>query len=118
VPYSRTVHYEDYERRIGYVRARLRLVATDAGGRAAGVMDDYRPNWGIGEHLSGDALLAGAPITIEDAERLDAGETGFVRLHPISWERWADVRPGARITMHEGARIVGVAEVVEVVRRE
>jgi hypothetical protein len=28
------------------------------------------------------------------------------------------VRPGARITMHEGARIVGVAEVVEVVRRE
>lgn len=70
--------YQDHEQRIGYVRARLRLVAADAGGLAAGVMDDYRPHWGIGERLSGDALLAGAPLTVEDGERLGPGETGIV----------------------------------------
>jgi len=39
-----------------------------------------------------------------------------VRIHPTSWDAWADVRPGERIPMLEGPRIVGIAEVVEVVR--
>jgi hypothetical protein len=112
------VDYQDREQRIGYVRARLRLVAADAGGLTAGVMDDYRPNWGIGERLSGDALLAGASLTVEDGERLGPGETGIVRLHPMYWDAWSEVRPGMRIAMHEGARIVGVAEVLEVVQRD
>jgi hypothetical protein len=112
------VDYEDYEQRVGYVRARLRLVATDAGGCAAGVMDDHRPNWGVGERLSGDAVLAGAPITVEAAARLEPGETGIVRLHPTHWDAWSEVRPGMRNAMHEGARIVGVAEVLKVVRHD
>jgi len=109
------VDYEEIERRFGYVRARLRLVAPEAGGRTTGVWDDYRPNWGIGERLSGDALMAGAPLTVEDRDLIAPGTTGLVRLHPMTWDAWADVRPGQSIPMLEGSRIVGVAEVVEIV---
>jgi hypothetical protein len=112
------VDYEDDERRCGYVRARLRLVPVESGGRPRGVWDDYRPDWGVGERLSGDALMAGAPITIEDADMIAPAGTGIVRLHPITWEAWTDIRPGQHIPMLEGARIVGIAEVLDVVRPE
>jgi len=109
---------DDYQAPIDHIRARLRVVEADDGGPPAGVPDGHRPNWGIGQRLSGDGLLARAPITIEGAERIGPGETGFVRIHPIAWDAWADVRPGDTIPMLEGPRIVGVAEVVEVVRQE
>jgi hypothetical protein len=111
------VDYDDRERRFGFVRARLRLVAAEDGGTTTGVWDDYRPNWGVGERLSGDGLIAGAPITVEGADAIAPGETGIVHLHPTYWDAWADIRVGQSITMLEGARIVGVAEVLEVVRR-
>ena len=107
--------YDDRQERFGYVRARLRLVAVETGGLTKGVCDGYRPNWGVGERLSGDALIAGAPITVEGSDRIAPGDTGFVRLHPTFWDAWADVQPGQSISMLEGPRIVGVAEVVEVV---
>jgi hypothetical protein len=108
----------DYEEPIDHIRAQLRVVATGDGAPPTGVPDGHRPNWGVGQRLSGDALLARALLTIEDGERIAPGETGFVRIHPASWDAWADVRPGETIPMLEGPRIVGIAEVVEVVRRE
>ena len=107
----------DCEEPIGHIRARLRMVATDDGGPPEGITNGHRPNWGIGQRLSGDGLLARARITIEDSERIAPGDTGLVRIHPASWDAWADVRPGETIPMLEGPRIVGIAEVVEVVRR-
>jgi hypothetical protein len=107
--------YDDSEDPVGHIRARLRMVAADDGGPPAGVADGHRPNWGVGQRLSGDGLLARATITIEDAERIAPGDTGFVRIHPVSWDAWADVRPGETIPMLEGPRIVGIAEVIEVV---
>jgi hypothetical protein len=59
--------------------------------------------------------MAGAFITIEAAEAIGPGATGLVRLHPMYWDAWEGVRAGQRITMLEGLRIVGVAEVLEVV---
>jgi hypothetical protein len=109
------VDFDEYEHQIGYVRARLRVVAVEAGGPADGVRNGYRPNWGVGERLSG-SVVADAPITVEDIDRIGPGETGLVRLHPIDWAAWAEVRPGQRIPMIEGARIVGIAELVEIVR--
>jgi hypothetical protein len=100
----------------GYVRARLRVVAVEAGGPAAGVADGARPNWGIGQRLSGDGLLGRAPVTVEGARRIGPAETGLVRIHPADWDAWGAVRPGETIPMLEGPRIVGIAEIVEVVR--
>jgi hypothetical protein len=99
----------------GYVRAHLRVVAVEAGGPASGVASGSRPNWGIGQRLSGDGLLGRAPVSVEDADRIEPGTTGVVRVHPADWEAWADVRPGDTIPMLEGPRIVGVAVVIEVV---
>lgn len=100
----------------GYVRARLRVVALAHGGPEGGVADGARPNWGVGQRLSGDGLLGRAPVTVEGTGRIGPGETGVVRIHPSDWDAWNDVRPGEAIPMLEGPRIVGVAEVVEVVR--
>jgi hypothetical protein len=96
--------FEDYERRFGYIRARLRLLSTEEGGRHSGVVDDYRSDWGIGTQPSGEVLMAGAPITIEGATKLELGETGIARLHPLYWDAWEAVRPGDQITMLEGPR--------------
>jgi hypothetical protein len=110
------VDFEDYEARLGYIRARLRLLMTSEGGRHSGVSDDYRPDWGIGKQPSGDLLMAGAPITIEGSGRLELGETAVARLHPLFWEAWEGVESGALLTMLEGRRVVGVAVVMEVAR--
>lgn len=101
----------------GYIRARLRVVAVGDGGPLAGVPDGARPNWGIGQRLSGDGLLGRAPVTVEEGGSIGPGETSVVRIHPSDWDTWGDVRPGETVPMLEGPRIVGVAEVVEVVRR-
>ena len=92
------------------------MVAVEAGGPPAGVADGARPNWGIGQRLSGDGLLGRAPVTVEGAGTIGPGETGVVRIHPTDWDAWGEVRPGETIPMLEGPRIVGVAEIVEVVR--
>jgi len=46
---------------------------------------------------------------------LDPGEEAMVRLHPLFRDLWPPVVPGIRLTMLEGACVVGVAEVVEAV---
>jgi SAM-dependent methyltransferase len=105
----------EIEPEAGYVRAQLRVVAVDAGGPPTGVASGSRPNWGVGQRLSGDGLLGRAVVTVEAGDRIAPGETGVVRVHPSGWEAWSDVRPGERIPMLEGPRIVAVAEVIEVV---
>jgi hypothetical protein len=54
-------------------------------------------------------------VTLESGP-IGPGETGVVRILPSDWEAWSDVQPGETIPMIEGPRIVGVAEVVEIVR--
>jgi hypothetical protein len=93
----------------------LRVVAVEDGGPADGVTDGARCNWGVGQRLSGDGLLGRAPVTLESGP-IGPGETGVVRILPSDWEAWSDVQPGETIPMIEGPRIVGVAEVVEIVR--
>jgi hypothetical protein len=107
---------EPEQRPPAYVRARLRVVAVEAGGPESGVASGSHPNWGIGQRLSGDGLLGRAPVTVEGAGRIDPGDTGFVRIHPSDWEAWGAVRAGETIPMLEGPRIVGIAQVVEIVR--
>jgi hypothetical protein len=100
---------------VGYVRARLRVVTVADGGPAAGVESGSRPNWGIGQRLSGDALLGRATATVEHGGRIEPGESGVIRLHPDDWTAWAQVRPGDAFPMLDGPRIVGVAQVLEIV---
>lgn len=108
-----------YEAEHGFVEAQLTLTPPEAGGRSRPVLDDYRPGWSIGNHTaSGEAVITAAAVTLEDARSISPGGSGRVRLHPLWREAWKDLQPGAEITMHEGARVVGRAVVLRVTLRE
>lgn len=106
--------YEQRELQEGYVRARLHLVAE--GGRKNAITHDYRCDWDIGNvGDDGELTINGGPVTLEGTDELPPGEECLVRIHPIAWEFWSQVVPGMTIKAHEGPRVVGIAEVVELV---
>ena len=104
------------ERANGYIRARLRLLTSEEGGRQSPIALGYRSHWAFPAEIHADRH--DAPLTIETGagEWLDPGEEATVRLHPLFPDLWPPIVPGLRLTMLEGARVVGVAEVVEAVR--
>lgn len=65
---------------MGYIRARLRLLATEQGGREAPIFSGYRSCWGFPPELHGD--MHDAPLLIEGQEVLAPGEVAIVRFHP------------------------------------
>ena len=103
------------ERLGGYIRARLRLVAAEDGGRQTPIASGYRSRWAFPPEVHTENH--DAPLTIESGpdQWLDPGEETLVRIHPLAPELWPPIAPGLRLEMVEGARLVGVAEVVEVV---
>lgn len=103
----------DYERTHGYVLVRLHLLPTEEGGRSRPIWSDYRSSWDIGATYKGERTFNDAPLTLEDVERLEPGQTAIARLHPIAAEFWTHLKPGHEIYAHEGLRRVGVAEVIE-----
>jgi hypothetical protein len=110
------VHWERREREQGFVRVRLRLLTTNEGGRQGPIFDGYRASWDIGNlSESGEWTINDAPLLFEDCDSLALGETAEARIHPIAPEFWTDVSAGTRLVMHEGPRVVGYAEVLEVV---
>lgn len=112
---GRLCHLRAYEAAHGWVEASLTLTDTHRGGRARPVFTDYRPDWDIGNRTeTGQLTINGAPITLEDADKLAPGETGIVRLHPFHRPAWTNVEPDMIIAMHEGARVVGTAVVLTV----
>ncbi|MGW4695247.1 hypothetical protein ACWEO1_23025 [Kitasatospora cineracea] len=101
------------------IRAELALPPLGEGPRTtpfggAGVM---RPLWDIGQHTpDGGPNLAIARLWAEHTATLGPGERATVRLGPLIPARWRDLRPGRRITMHEGQPVVATATVLDVRR--
>ncbi len=98
------------------IRAELALPPVGEGPRrtpfaGAGVL---RPLWDIGQRAAdGGPNLAVAALWAEHTPTLGPGERATVRLAPLFPARWRDLRPGRRITMHEGRPVVGTATVLE-----
>lgn len=116
---AKRCRYRLYEAEHGFIEARLVVTATEDGGRTHPVFTDYRPDWNIGNRTeSGEMVINGAPITLEDAQSIPPGGTGLVRLHPLWREVWTSVQPGDKIDMHEGSRVVGNAVVLRVTLRK
>jgi elongation factor Tu len=108
--------WERSERGDGFIRVRVRLLTTDEGGRRGPIADGYRASWNIGSRTdTGESMLNDAPLLLEDGEQLAPGEIANGRIHPIAAEFWTHVSAGLEIAMHEGARVVGRGEVLEVV---
>src|SRR4051812_23728003 len=104
--------FADWEGEHGCIRARLRMLATTEGGRS--VFTGYRASWGVGRRTTRGSLNDG-PISIEGRETLNPGDEGIVRVHPALPEFWTGVAVGTPLAMQEGSRLVGVAEVIELV---
>ena len=101
------------ERERGYLRVRLRLLRADEGGRKTGIVSGYRPDWDIGNVEGGRPTFNGAAVRLENADLLQPGHETTVRLLPFAPGFWLNVRSGQEIAMHEGARVVGRAVVLE-----
>jgi len=109
----------EYERKHGFVRARLALLATEEGGRMRPILSGYRPQWDLGHRTETGAIAySDAEVWIEGMGTLEPGAERMVRLHPFFPEYWRDVAPGAVLDMYEGNRRLGQAHVVEVVRTD
>lgn len=59
-------------------------------------------------------LEPAAALWVEHTPFLAPGEHATVRLAPLDPARWRHLRPGRRITMHEGRPVGGTATVLEV----
>lgn len=103
------------ERNAGYLRARLRLLPTSDGGRRTAMASGYRSHWAFPPEVHDERH--DAPLTFEAGPEhwLAPGGEATVRLHPLVPELWPAVRPGLVLTLLEGARVIGNAEVLEVV---
>ncbi|WP_290051998.1 hypothetical protein [Amycolatopsis solani] len=96
-----------------HIRARLRLLTTEQGGRRTPITSGYRSHWAFPPDHHPDRH--DGPVTLDAVRTLAPGEEAMVRLHPLVPDLWPPLIPGLRLTMYEGARVVGFAEVVEVV---
>lgn len=99
----------------GYIRVRLRLTAAEQRGRRTPLNSGYRAHWGFPTDFHQENL--DAPLTLEGARTLAPGGETIARLHPLVPELWPSIEPGLRLSMLEGSRLVGVADVIEVVPR-
>jgi hypothetical protein len=105
--------WRDREVRDGYFRCRFRPLMTEEGGRSTPLGNGYRACWDIGAVFEGRPTLNDAPILFEEGEWLALGDEVTVRLHPLVWDFWADVKPGQIISAYEGSRRIGLATVLE-----
>ena len=108
-PVDDTEWWLKYEREHGCIRARLRVLTADEGGRLGPIFAGYRPDWNIGNlDDNGRPTINGAPLLIEGADEVPPGGEAVVRLHPLAPEFWTGVTVGQRIEMQEGPRVVAV----------
>jgi len=97
-----------------FFKVRLRLLASDEGGRSKPIYNDYRPNWNLGNTWLGKPMINDGRVFLEDREELALGAEGLARIEPLASEFWGHVRPGSVIAMQEGSRVVGYATVLEI----
>ncbi|MEU0788904.1 hypothetical protein ABZ342_02480 [Amycolatopsis sp. NPDC005961] len=111
--------WRGWETRHGVIRADLRLVAPEAGGRRIPIPGDgrLRPMWALGQSASGGpGDLHVAKIWVEFAPALEPGGRGSVRLAPLTPPSWRHLTPGDSITMHERSPVAGTATITEMRR--
>lgn len=107
--------WRGWETQHGIVRAELRLVTPEAGGRRLPIpgAGQLRPMWAISKPTP-ETDLHVARVWVESAPEIPPGGQGIIRLAPLTPENWRHLKPGALITMHEGQPVGGTATVVQV----
>ncbi len=99
-----------------YVKANLRLYTTEGGGRNGGIQTGYRPNHVFEYQKNGQFEYAYmGDIQFEDREWIMPGESHEVIVRFLSKQPIDDfLNIGRKWWLHEGARVVGEAEMIEI----
>lgn len=108
--------WRGWEARNGLIRADLRLVAPESGGRRTPIpgAGQLRAMWAIGcQGTEGRSDLHVARIWVESLRELQPGGQGTVRLAPLTPLNWLHLRTGDVITMHEQRTVAGTATIKE-----
>ena len=94
--------------------ARLTLRTPENGGRRTAVRSGYRPNFDIGERLpDGQINYHDAQVTVINQDSISPGETADVILWAAEPTPWSKDVVGSTIKACEGPRIIGEAEVLQ-----
>jgi hypothetical protein len=93
-------------------RARLRVRATEDGGRSSPVFEGYRAMWLV-PRRGGRASYRDALIELSGPDRIEPGDAGDVQISPLAPEFWSVVAPGMDLVMVEGRRVVGIARITD-----
>ena len=94
--------------------ARLTLRTTEEGGRRTPVRSGYRPIFDIGKRLpDGQISYHDAQVTVMGRDSIRPGEAADVILWCPEPSSWNQEVVGATIRACEGPKIIGEAEVLE-----
>jgi translation elongation factor EF-Tu-like GTPase len=96
-----------------HLRIKLMVLPTEFGGRRSPVYWGYRVDWSLS--TTSLTLNGGVVKTLESTTRINPGEIAEVHLFPFVKDLWAGVAVGHQLRMQEGARIIGIATVLEVI---
>jgi len=98
------------------LRIELELVPTDRGGRRRALLDGYRASMSFGRRRRDvEPVVHDAVLVLEGVTDLAPGRGGTARAWPISPEELPrSLAPGSVFTLLEGDRIVGRAQVLDV----
>ena len=97
------------------IKAKLRLKTTDEGGRHSGIKTGYRPNHVFDYSKKENLIITYIGEITFDKEWIQLGDeeivtVTFIRDQPI--DKYLNV--GQKWWVHEGRRLVGEAEILEV----
>jgi translation elongation factor EF-Tu-like GTPase len=97
------------------IKAKLKLLETEAGGRKTGIKSGYRPNH-VFEYRDNQIYQTYAgDVKFEDQETIEPGEAKIVTVRFIlgqSLEKYLQV--GRRWWIYEVPHLIGEAEIVEI----
>ena len=97
------------------IKAKLRLRTTDEGGRHSGIKTGYRPNHVFEYNKKGNFLTTYIGEITFDKEWIQLGDNEIVTvrfIHGQSIDQYINV--GQKWWIHEGQKLVGEAEILEV----
>jgi hypothetical protein len=97
------------------IKAKLRLKTTEEGGRWSGIQSRYRPNHVFEYNRKGNFIATYIGEVLFDKEWIQLGEDEIVTINFLHDRDITDhLQVGRKWWIHEGQRLVGEAEIVEV----
>ena len=94
------------------VKARITLLPTDEGGKQKPITKHYRPNHNFGDSSNRHFFIG--QVELDENEWMHPGETRELSITFLNVKGLVEkLQPGVKWRMQEGGKLVGTAEVVE-----